>query len=277
MTRNRRSQSENEANLSTRYPIILVHGVGFRDWGSLYWGRIADALRAQGARVYFGTQDAWGAVEDNAQVLLDRVREVVAQEGCGKVNIIAHSKGGLDSRYMISVLGGADMVASLTTVSTPHRGSETMDWLLRMPKPIMKIMAFFVNLWFRLLGDKKPQFERVCHQFSTHGAAQLNEIMHDAPEVEYASVCGTMKRAEHDLLMLLPYLVVRAHDGANDGLVGCENAKWGKFLGVWDGYSHLDEIDLRRRNRKIHAHDDEQGDVCTRYTALCQRLCDMGL
>ena len=41
----------------------------------------------------------------------------------GKVNIIAHSLGGLDARQMLTHLGMGSRVASLTTVGTPHRGT----------------------------------------------------------------------------------------------------------------------------------------------------------
>lgn len=91
---------------STRYPILLVHGTGFRDWKRLgYWGRIPELLRRRGAAVYFGHQDGWATVEENARYLARRVDEILAETGSEKLNLIAHSKGGLDARYLISSLG----------------------------------------------------------------------------------------------------------------------------------------------------------------------------
>ena len=50
---------------STRYPLLLVHGVGFRDFHYFnYWGRIPRELVRNGAKVYYGHQEAWGTVED---------------------------------------------------------------------------------------------------------------------------------------------------------------------------------------------------------------------
>ena len=40
--------------------------------------------------------------------------------------------GGLDSRYLVSKMGWGDRVASLTTISTPHRGSNIADVLLKV-------------------------------------------------------------------------------------------------------------------------------------------------
>src|SRR5215510_6280544 len=54
---------------------------------------------------------------------------------CGdKVHIIAHSMGGLDARYLLCNnlygLGALDRVVSLSTISTPHRGSQVADLLV---------------------------------------------------------------------------------------------------------------------------------------------------
>ncbi len=46
----------------------------------------------------------------------------------GPVNIVAHSMGGLDARYLISHMSFS-RVASLTTIATPHRGSSFMDYI----------------------------------------------------------------------------------------------------------------------------------------------------
>lgn len=54
----------------TKYPILLLHGAGFRDLKMpLYWGRIPRALKAHGASVYYGEQDCWASVETNARSL----------------------------------------------------------------------------------------------------------------------------------------------------------------------------------------------------------------
>ncbi len=109
---------------STKYPCLLVHGVGFRDFHYFnYWGRIPRELVRNGANVYYGHQEAWGTVEDNGLILKNKIMEILQKTGCGKVNIIAHSKGGLDARYVISGLKMEAYVASLTTINTPHRGS----------------------------------------------------------------------------------------------------------------------------------------------------------
>ena len=86
----------------TKYPLLLVHGVFFRDFDHFnYWGRIPAELEKNGATIYYGEHNSAAAVNDSALELEKRIKEIVQQTGCGKVNIIAHSKGGLDSRTAI--------------------------------------------------------------------------------------------------------------------------------------------------------------------------------
>lgn len=48
----------------------------------------------------------------------------------GKVNIIGHSKGGLDTREMLYLYPTMkDKIASITTMATPHRGTALADWV----------------------------------------------------------------------------------------------------------------------------------------------------
>jgi triacylglycerol lipase len=90
---------------ATAYPLLLVHGLGVRD-GKRHriWGRIPNTLTALGAQVYFGEHDAWGTPENNARQLRHRVGAILSETGAGRVNIIAHSKGGLDARLLIAQL-----------------------------------------------------------------------------------------------------------------------------------------------------------------------------
>ena len=127
---------------STRYPVLLVHGIFFRDWQYVnYWGRIPAVLIRNGARVFYGRQQSALSVPDSAQEVRRAIEEVLAETGAEKVNIIAHSKGGLDSRYAISCLGMDKYVATLTTINTPHKGCDMVDFLLgKGPREIVDII-----------------------------------------------------------------------------------------------------------------------------------------
>ena len=117
-----------------KYPILMLHGMGFRDDGRIgYWGRIPKALESAGYKVYYGRQDSSASIEVNARQIADSLEEILKSVNTDKVNIIAHSKGGLEARYLASALGYGDRIASISTLSTPHNGSKTVDRLMRFP------------------------------------------------------------------------------------------------------------------------------------------------
>ena len=267
----------NSLECATRYPFILVHGTGFRDWG--YWGRIPKTLEERGARVFFGGQDGWATVEHNGEVLKARVEEVLAETGYEKVHLIAHSKGGLDVRYMVSSLQMAPKVASVSLVSVPNHGSRTMDALARLPRWAFRLAGFFVNLWYRLLGDKHPDFCAVCTQFITSWAEAFNRANPDAEGVVYRSYAGAMRSWRSDLFIWWQNLIIGLVEGENDGLVTAASARWTGFQGVWRGadgrgVSHMDEVDFRRRPLRRHG---EVFDVVDEYIRMAVQLKELGL
>ena len=266
----------------TRYPVVLVHGTSAWDMKhALFWGRIPRALRAHGAKVYFGGQDGWGSVETNAEALVRRIDAICAETGCGKVNLIAHSKGGLDARMAASSLGAGDRIASVSTIGTPHHGSKTLDRVLRAPRQLFDAAAPIVNSWARLTGDRRPDFLRVSRLFSTKSMAEFNRANPDCPGIYYQSFGFAMRHPFSDVMLCVSNLVIGRIEGENDGLVSVESAAWGenhqvlRLDGFW-GVSHLDEIDLRR-NRLTGCGGKGYFDICDFYVRVVEDLRRRGL
>jgi triacylglycerol lipase len=237
-------------NIKLKYPLLLVHGSGFRDkilWIN-YWGRIPKRMEERGVKVFYGGTDAWGAVETNAGILKNTVENIIAETGAEKINIIAHSRGGLEARYLISSLKLHDRIASLTTISTPHRGTKTMNLALYIPKGLYKFTAFFVDLWFKILRDKEPDFYTSSRQLSEKECFQFNKINTDHEGVLYQSYAAKLKYFFSDMLYIILNPLIKITDGENDGLCPVESAKWGNFKGVITtngkfGISHSGIID----------------------------------
>lgn len=144
-------------------------------------------------------------------------------------------------------------MASLTTVSTSHHGSKSMDILWRFPSWLFKFLAVFVNSFCRILGDKKPDFYHATMQYTTAFCKDFNETIVNSPEVYYQSYVGIMSHSHSDMIMSIPHFVVKRFDGDNDGLVSVSSAQWGEFKGAITGktvrgVSHADLVDMRRRN-----------------------------
>ena len=139
---------EDQRLCATKYPILLVHGVCFRDFKHLsYWGRIPRELERNGATVYFGEHQSARPVQASAEELSQRIRQLTGEGKAEKVNIIAHSKGGLDCRWAMRDPDIAARVASLTTVNTPHQGCEYADYLLnKISVKTQKQVAEYLNI-----------------------------------------------------------------------------------------------------------------------------------
>lgn len=241
----------------TRYPVLMVHGVFFRDWQYLnYWGRIPRALKRNGAAVFYGRQQSSLSIADSAAELKAEIFRVLSETGAEKINIIAHSKGGLDARYAISRLGMSPYVASLTTVNTPHRGCQFADALLAsLPQWFICFVASRYNALFRRLGDSAPDFLAGVQDLTAASCAVFNGETPDMPDVFYQSVTSKMRSVRSAGFPLnLGYLLSKKYEGDNDGLVSVSSAVWSNYMGLLSagrkGISHGDMIDLTHKNIK---------------------------
>lgn len=167
-----------------RLPVVLVHGiVGFDrirlgPFYADYWVGLARDLRRRGITVLNPETRAFASIEERARQLAAQIDAA----GFERVNLVAHSMGGLDARYLITRLGWADRVASLTTVASPHHGSWSgdlaMGWLLRIDA--------LSKLWTRLGLDRAGI--REC------SVAYVNRVFNpatpDMPQVRYFSLGG---------------------------------------------------------------------------------------
>ena len=264
-----------------KYPLLLVHGMGFRDSKIVnYWGRIPKALEKMGCKIYYGYQDSNASIETNGQTIAKRINEIIGETGADKVNIIAHSKGGLDTRYAISTLHAGDKVASLTTINTPHNGSKTVDLLMRFPQPFVRFVGFCTDCLFRVLGDKKPRSYRIFQSLTTKGAETFNLDNPDQEGIYYQSYAFVMKNPSSDIFLWLTNLVVGVVEGENDGLLTPDAVRWTNFRGIYRGVgnrgiSHCDEVDMRRRPLSGKTGEGVS-DIVDFYKDVVNELCEKG-
>lgn len=249
-------ERKDERLCQTRYPILMVHGVFFRDFKYFnYWGRIPKELETHGASIFYGNHQSAASVADSGRELACRIQEIIAKTGSAKVNIIAHSKGGLDSRYAVSVLGMAENVASLTTINTPHRGCIFADYLLdKIPQAAKDKVSESYNAALRKLGDENPDFMAAVNDLTASACKKFNRNVPDMPGVYYQSVGSKLNVASGGRFPLnFSHRLVKFFDGPNDGLVAEDSFPWGEdytFLTARGrrGISHGDMIDLNREN-----------------------------
>lgn len=262
----------------TKYPLVLVHGVFFRDNKLFnYWGRIPRTLKLHGATIYYGEHQSALTVKESARELASRIKLIVDRSGCEKVNIIAHSKGGLDCRYAISEFGLASYVASITTVNTPHRGCLFAEQLLHaIPESVKNKVATVYNTTLTALGDETPDFLAAVGDLTAEACQKRNELL-TFPEGIFAQSIGSVMEQPHKgrFPLNLSYRYVKNYDGENDGLVGESSFAWGEKYTLLRskgtrGISHGDVIDLNRENIRDF-------DVRAFYSELVSDLRNRGL
>lgn len=242
----------------TKYPLLLVHGIFFRDvkfWD--YWGRIPDELKNNGATIYYGNHASATSIEDSAKELSERIKSIIEETGCEKVNIIAHSKGGLDCRYAISECGIEQYVASLTMINTPNRGCEFVDYLLtKFPESFVNKVAEKYNSALKHFGEDNSDFKTAVNDLTSAACKELNSRIKTSDKVYYQSYGSKLIKSNSARFPLnLTTNLVKIFDGDNDGLVGEKSFEFGEkyeFLVPKSnrGISHGDVIDLNRENIK---------------------------
>jgi triacylglycerol lipase len=248
-----------------RSPIVLVHGLlGF---GQLkvcgktiasYFAGLPEFLAAAGNRVLIAELHPTGGVADRAAQLKAFLDSSSASE---PVHLFAHSMGGLDARYMISRLGMANRVLTVTSIGTPHRGSAFADWginrLARLVIPFVEAIGIPYQAFFDLTTAK-------CRE--------LNDSTPDAPGVRYFSVAGRHEVGWRSPEWHLSHSIVTREEGANDGIVSIASATYGESCEIWEG----DHISLINWLNPLAQYRDKCHERTSQYATLLRRLVDEG-
>jgi triacylglycerol lipase len=208
-----------------------------------YWRGIREALSANQTEVITASVPPSGSIEKRAAKLAE---DIEAQARGKSVNIVAHSMGGLDARYMISRLQPTGVkVKSLITVATPHHGSPFADYLIDGIGP--NYLPRLYHLWERTTGWEPTAFAQLTTKYM---AEEFNLTTPDDPTVRYFSYGATVR---HKPPLLSPFRhshhVIEEREGPNDGLVSVESSKWGTYKGTLLGVNHLDLINWSNRLR----------------------------
>jgi triacylglycerol lipase len=258
------------------YPIVLAHGFfGFDTFAGLdfltYFYEVKDELAKDGEPLVFTpTVDPFNDSATRSAQLEARIVSILAETGHAKVNLVAHSQGGLDARLV--AFRRPELVATVTTFSTPHRGTPVSDLVARgdSDSAAAAVVDALVNLAARPLwseADARTSITKALMQFTTANMLEFNANVPNAEGVVYASYAGRsalMLAADECKVSGRPDFVRQFEDtrdpltsmlsvtGAvispnpfdlvpHDGLVPVESAKWGTFLGCVPA-DHLDEI-----------------------------------
>ena len=263
-----------QRNASTRYPILLIHGLfGFDRIGKFeLFHDIRQALRNAGARVFVPHLSAIHDNEVRGKQLLMQIERVLEGTGACKVNLIGHSQGALAARYAAAV--APHRVASVTSVSGPNHGSELADFLRkaltpgRLPEHVAETVVNLFADFLATLSDNRYQPRNAIaalNALTTEGVGAFNDkYPQGLPAtwggkgnervngVRYYSWSGivpsnVLKEGLNALdplngfcRVLSGYFVTEA--GQNDGLVGRFSSHLGTVIRSDYALDHLDTL-----------------------------------
>ena len=272
----------------TRYPNVLVHGMfGFDSVAGVdYWYGVAEDLRRYGADVYTTQVPALDSTIARGEALLPQIQAIAAVHG--KVNLVGHSHGGPTARYISRVR--PDLVASVTSVGSPHKGSPVAD--LIYGSPAEGLAASLGNALGGLIdllsgGGYQQDLRASLKSLTTQGSAEFNrfapagipstacgEGAHSANGIRFYSWGGTgvLTNVLDPSDALLGTTSLAFGFSQNDGLVGRCSNHFGKV--IRDNYfmNHLDEV-----NQALGLHSLFETDPKAVFRQHANRLRNTGL
>jgi triacylglycerol lipase len=250
----------------TRYPIVLCHGMAGFDTlfngATPYFYSIESTLIAGGAKVYATHVAPFASVEARGEALLGQIEDIVARSGSEKVNLIGHSQGGLDARYVAAAR--PDLIASITTVGTPHKGAEVATYLRNHVEKgsfAEEVFAKFTNQLGTIIGllsgYTSPQDAIASiESLTAEGAAQFNakypaglpaepcgEGAAEENGIRFYSWSGTHPSTNIFDVSDLPLILTGSiYSEPNDGLVGKCSSHFGMVIRDDYAMNHIDEV-----------------------------------
>lgn len=271
----------------TKYPIVFSHGmagfiqVGTDQFGLDYWYQILPDLARNGANVWATRVSPFNSSEIRGEQLLEQVKEIAAITGADKVNLIGHSHGGPTIRYVAG--SEPKLVASLTTVGAPHKGSPVADLILKAEGTAIEApLLGTINLvskaitWAQGLDPNSFPHDSLAggSSLTLAGSAKFNQKY---PIGMPSTACGegaySWKHADGQIYnysftgvgqvtnLLDPDSALKVTalliDGGkeNDGLVSRCSAKFGKTIRDNYNWNHLDEVNMVLGLKNLFAPD----------------------
>lgn len=180
-----------------------------------YFRGVVEALVDDGADVHVVRLPPVASVRERAAALTAFVEQLAAP----RVNIVAHSMGGIDARFAIAELGLAPKVAALVTVGTPHRGTPLAHAGNSLPARALRVVLESAGVSSSATDWLTPE-----------QMDQFNDQVADAPEVYYASVVGRPQTEQTNLPLRTSRRFLDRRAGTSDGIVPAASQVWGDLL-----------------------------------------------
>lgn len=222
---------------------IVVFAPGLGTSGDFYRDQkiLSRLFKRRGYRLVIADTATEGSIQERARSLVESVERQIPQ---GAFHLVAFSMGGLDARLALSQGAFKDRVVSLTTLSTPHRGSPAASWLLERIKS-----SSFLHI--------SPGLRAALEDLTPEQMNRFNSLHPDPPGVLFFSMGFYLPPGPEALYTLNPIIwaghrvLKDAGEGRNDGLVSTVSARWGQSLGEYPGDHFSETMNLPFFGRPI--------------------------
>ncbi len=279
----------------TRYPMLLVSGFATSPTLNNFRG-LPEAYDRYGQKYFIANLPPYDSAQVRGAALAETIEDVLRRSGAAKVNILAHSMGGLDSRVAITDHELGDKVASLTTISSPHKGSKLGDLGVELFRngnhDALNAFASFIGARFSDVATDSHLYDAFV-SLSTASADEFNRTHPNDPRVHYqswagiAGIAGIVNPAddaacEHKRYggrrvsgiihgFMAPMAAVLGVV-PQDAMVTIDSAKLGEFKGCMPA-DHLDEVGDQFTNGP---HFFTRFDRIRFYVSVTDELADKG-
>ena len=249
-------------------PIVLAHGLfGFNRIGlgpvtlASYFRGIPALLESSGNRVLVTRVHPTAGVFRRAWKLK---RDILAAFPDEPVHLIGHSMGGLDARALMADPAWHGRVLSLTTLATPHLGSEVANFAkLR----VGRIFGLFERLGVNHQGFLDLSPKAMAEFNAQNPLPRYVPVFSIAGDPEPSEVCWPLRRLHAALLEL---------EGPNDGLVSVQSATaLGQALPSWP-VDHLQQMNWFAGRPATETTYPPYPRVALHYAAILANLADHG-
>ncbi len=237
--------------IELNYPVLMCHGYGgftmLLTPAPLH--NSCMRLRGYGIHAFAPNIVPYATIEIRAEQWAEVIQKLISQYGYEKMNVVAHSMGGLDIRYAISNLSMADSIASLTTVASPHHGTSLAELVLNTPETLKEKLGELID-WFGesiYPGQKSDAVAAVEQLTRDYITTEFNPNTPDAKQVLYFSYSAAVGKGTKEPLNPIYRLqnqLIYQNEGVNDSFVTVKSAKWGKHINTLP-ISHLEQIEIQ--------------------------------
>jgi pimeloyl-ACP methyl ester carboxylesterase len=224
------------ANVDPTKPVLLfVHGKG--GWAGIWWSDT----------VYHGVNDMYNYAYNNGyrtafvdlypnkdmyvngQMLASLINTITAHFGVSKVDIVAHSKGGVDSDAALYYYGANPKVRRVVTLGTPHWGTPIAD------------MAY--SSWTGWIADLMGEKNDATYAMQTGYMSNFRAAVNETATAPFYTLSGYKCGPVFTALWTSCAFI----GGEDDGLVSVSSARRPSSTHLKEGYWDHDEIRMGSR------------------------------